>query len=170
MTGAILYPLNELKDIYPELYRENVGRYVGREEVMEQRIPPLNCMWNDVLHLSAVHPTTIDKELAAHGRHLRAKEFYEIDPFTLDPKNTIVYLNQWSSPEERLSADSFLGYDPHNIATYDIFPDSTREYYAEKIALGEYPLLWHGIPHILYKGRIDIKDATVIDLGPYSQN
>jgi hypothetical protein len=59
MVGTVLYPLNELEDVDPETWRQERKKYAGREQVLEKRVLPLNCLWNDVLHLSAVHPADI---------------------------------------------------------------------------------------------------------------
>ncbi len=32
---------------------------------MEQRIPILNCLWNDVLHFSPVHPAKIKQAMTS---------------------------------------------------------------------------------------------------------
>jgi len=49
IRGDILYPLNILKSIYPDIYQYQVNKYFGREYIIEQRIPLFNCLWNDVL-------------------------------------------------------------------------------------------------------------------------
>jgi len=51
LKGHILYPLNQLKSIYPSLYDTKATTYQGREAVMQARIPLLNCLWNDVPHI-----------------------------------------------------------------------------------------------------------------------
>ena len=56
MQGDFLSPLNQLKDIYPEAYAEAVKKYEGREFLMNVGIPTLDCLWNDFLFLTAVHP------------------------------------------------------------------------------------------------------------------
>ncbi len=56
LQGNILYPLNTLKEKHPEIYEQQVSKYVGREHMTQQRIPILDCLWNDVLHFSAVNP------------------------------------------------------------------------------------------------------------------
>jgi hypothetical protein len=35
----------------PEIWREEVRKYAGGEGLMEERIPLLDCKWNDVVHL-----------------------------------------------------------------------------------------------------------------------
>ena len=59
LEGSILYPLNTLKGKHPDIYEQQVSKYVGREHIKEQRIPILDCLWNDVLHFSAVNPKEV---------------------------------------------------------------------------------------------------------------
>lgn len=40
LRGTVLYPLNMLKDVFPDIYTETVRKYEGREHVLETRIPP----------------------------------------------------------------------------------------------------------------------------------
>ena len=37
LIGETLYPLNELKTLYPDVYAEHVKKYEGREEKMDRR-------------------------------------------------------------------------------------------------------------------------------------
>lgn len=55
MVGSKLIPLNKLKNIYPDIYKEHVKKYVGREKLLTKNIPLLDCLWNDVLHLSPIN-------------------------------------------------------------------------------------------------------------------
>ena len=59
MTGNTLIPLNEMKAEIPHVYEEQVKKYKGREFMLENRIPILDCFWNDVLHMSPINPQTI---------------------------------------------------------------------------------------------------------------
>ncbi|MBK8551651.1 MAG: hypothetical protein IPL53_11555 [Ignavibacteria bacterium] len=59
LRGNVLYPLNTLKEIHPDLYEQQASKYAGREHITCQIIPILNCLWNDVLHFSAVNPEEI---------------------------------------------------------------------------------------------------------------
>ncbi|MBI2087070.1 MAG: hypothetical protein HYT69_02770 [Candidatus Zambryskibacteria bacterium] len=56
MFGTLLYPLNVLKETHPEIYAEHAKKYVGREQLLTATVPPLNCLWNDVLHFTAIAP------------------------------------------------------------------------------------------------------------------
>jgi hypothetical protein len=53
-TGDIIYPLNQLKDIYPDHYTREIKKYEGREKLMDVRNPILNCLWNDVVQFTCL--------------------------------------------------------------------------------------------------------------------
>jgi hypothetical protein len=72
MKGTVLYPLNELKDREPALYDAHSTKYEGRKHLMKERIPLLDdCLWNDVLFLTAVHPAKFRKAYESAGFALK---------------------------------------------------------------------------------------------------
>ncbi len=89
---------------------------------------------------------------------------YEIDPELLDPKNTIVYLYKKDYVSNRMNADNFTVYDPTEIKNYITLPQLTIDYYKEIYDKGERPLVFHGVPHILYKGSLNIKDLKIVQV------
>ena len=163
MKGDTIYPLHMLKEIDFETYTKAISKYEGREKLMEYIIPTLNCRWNDVIHLSAVHPSDVKKALTEAGREKPfALEYFEIDPHQLDPKNTIVYLYKNNHVLEKNVEDNYMEFNPDDIEKYSVIPNDTKEYYAEMLKEGKNPLLYHRIPHILYKGSIDVSKAKKI--------
>src|SRR4051812_37580591 len=111
MHGNVLFPLNVLKEIHPDLFQKEALKYVGREYIMEQKIPFLNCLWNDVLHFSAVNPSVLKNNLIEAGRTEPFNaEFFQIDPHLLNPKDTIVYLYRHSCTADKLKEDNFAKY------------------------------------------------------------
>ncbi|MES2216529.1 MAG: hypothetical protein V4481_04520 [Patescibacteria group bacterium] len=166
MQGKILYPLNVLKDKYPDQYAEHVKKYQGREQVLKIQIPILNCLWNDVLHFTAVPPETLFANLKSTGFEVEKwlwKKWYKIPADLLESSNTIVCLYE---RDLRIVPDAtdFYSYDPNKIEEYRKVPQVTLDYYKEKFDAGERPLLFHHIPHILYKGAIDVTGVEIIDL------
>ena len=43
-------------------------------------------------------------------------------------------------------------------------PEATAAYYREMFEQGKRPLVYLYVPHILYQGKLDIKDVTVIEM------
>lgn len=164
MRGSVLYPLNMLKKIYPEIYKKNSKKYEGRKFVMEYKIKPLNCFWNDAIHLSAVDPLLIKNAYEECGGSFTRMRFYRINTDLLDKKNTTVYLYKYNESENEADDRNWKNFDIKDISSYSILSDETKNYYCKSLANGKRPLLYHLVPHILYKGTIDISNTEVIEL------
>jgi len=161
MQGDVLYPLNELKEIYPEIYRKKFAKYENRPHIPRQKIPILNCLWNDVLHLSAIHPMKLKEAFSALGKHYDFVS-YQIDPTILSKDNTVIYLHNERKKDDDLNPADFVEYDPELISNYAEIPEETLTYYKERISAGESPLLYHLVPHILYRGSFYVDKASVV--------
>ena len=165
LKGNILYPLNILKEIYPEIYEQEFKKYTGRESLTLHRIPILNCLWNDVLHFSAVDPNDIKQaRIEAGGDPDFTMTCFEVEPEILDPENSIVYLYAQVNVKDKLDKDNFIQYRPEETVKYSSLPQATKDYYKEMIAIGKPTLLYHRIPHILYKGTLDISKLNTITI------
>ena len=161
-TGNILYPLNQLKDIYPDLYEFQASKYAGREHVMEHKIPPLDCLWNDVLQFGAVHPKEIFDELKKYDDKKIAPKYFKIPAELLEKEKTAVYLYEHKIIDGKLNTKDFVEFDPSDVEKYSIMPQATKDYYKKSYNNNQKPLLWHKIPHILYKGTIDVDGVEVV--------
>lgn len=163
MRGKVLYPLNQLKTVYPDLYKSYVGKYSGREKLIDRVIPTLNCLWNDVLHFSAVPPEVVREALREAGAESKSS-FFQIDSTTLDWNRMVVYLYSKNRIHGDLSVDSdeWEAFDTKNIDCYNNLNQDTKEYYREKVLLGERPLLFHRVPHILFRGSMNVEHLSVV--------
>ena len=176
--GTTLYPLNRLAEIYPDLFEELSRNYATRRDIAALRIPPLdNCLWNDVLHFSPVHPGLIETALSDAGHELPAlwRSYYQVDARLLDPAVTVVY-----QPSKILWADQFdideesigIGRDctsfvPQALEALSEVTDTARSHYSSVEPGGGEPLmLFLGIPHVLYKGELDttVEGISVVDV------
>ncbi len=165
MQGDTLYPLNVLKEKYPEAYAEHARKYAGREEAMQFVIPKLDCLWNDALHLSAVHPQMMmDAFAEAGGRSDYTLLSYQIDPYTLDPDKAVVYRYSTVHLNALQKKEDFVDFNPDDLAKYSELPQDTIEYYRESFANKKLPLAFHRVPHILYKGTIDVEGVKVVEV------
>lgn len=151
--GEMLMPLNELKNQHPDLYEKAVAKYAGREKLMERQIPVLKVKWNDVLHLTVVHPSEVKQAIVDAGIEPPEMEWYKIPKSAINPENTVVYSGV--SIGDVVSEEAISAYNEGDLPGYASLPDTTKQYYKEEIAQGRKPLLFHGVPHILYRGKID---------------
>lgn len=160
MKGKILYPLNILKTKYPNIYRNEIKKYEYRKNILKTKIPLLNCRWGDVLYLVAVHPSKIKKALMVVGFKLPKLRWYKIDANNLIKKNTVIYLYK----NETFKKENFVKYSPEKLSKYNKISIKTKRYYSEEFRKGNKPLLFAFVPHILYKGALNVRDAEIIEI------
>lgn len=163
MIGTTLYPLHQLRVLYPAIYDEAVKKYVGREWLLEQRIPYFDCLWNDVIFLAAINPRIVSNEVARPGYRPLDFSYYEIPLDDLDPTKLLAY-DPMDGPDRD---DRYSPFDPLKMSEYAAFPKSAAEYYQymwDKQIPRRQIMPYSRIIHILYKGTIDISHCSVIDL------
>jgi hypothetical protein len=167
LKGHILYPLNQLKSIYPSLYVTKAANYQGREAVMQARLPILDCLWNDVLHFSPVHPSKVQQALAEVGFARKQRRYYEVEPLEkgFNATNAVIFLHQRVKLENfRLEEADFRVFDLAGLRSLGEIPEATIAYYREMFEQGRHPLAYLCVPHILYQGRLDIRGVKVIEV------
>jgi hypothetical protein len=165
MVGCVLQPLNKLKEANPEIYTLKVKKYTGREFLLERYIPVLDCLWNDVIHLSPVEPIEWKEALVKAGMKDQTFTFYKIDPAQLNQSDLAIYLFKELKRHRHIVPDEeFVRYSPAQLETIRHISPATQHYFAEQYQKNEKPLLFFGIPHVLYCGKIDVlhlKTVTV---------
>lgn len=157
MRGTVLFPLNTLRDVYPDLYGVKAQKYRGREQVMTFRVPTLNCIWNDVLFLLAVGPQELRRAFQWVGltRQLR---FYRVDPAQLSVANTTV-MTRMNTNDPR----AFEPFDPNDLERHAVIPEATYAHWKRASSGTERLFWWLHIPHIMYKGAIDVSNAPIVE-------
>jgi hypothetical protein len=155
--GTTLYPLTRLRYVDRARFDHQNEKYKGREALRSYGIEAFDCLWNDVVHLSPIHPKDIFAALEQAGYPPSAKRrpyFFAIDPEMLDSHRTIFFHTPHGREEK---------YDPRKVAEYSVLADATRQYYREAIARKERPLLWNFTTHVLHHGEIDVSTVPIID-------
>ena len=172
MRGGTLYPLNQLRVVHPDLYEHESGKYVGREAVLEFRIPLLDVLWNDTLHLSPIHP----RHLAAawHAVGLTSlmwdRDFYEIPGERVAGHRCVWFASQafWvnNSPHEDVPLappeDEFSLFDPTRYEQLAGPPAAYHAYLRRQQERGQRALQFPKIPHVLVAGPIDVTDLGLV--------
>lgn len=172
MQGETLYPLNQLKTRWPEVYAKAIAKYdddPGRRLLPQLVIPKLGCLWNDVVMCASLHPYRLYQALTERGMRVSpALRFYQIPVERLEGKPLAVY---YSDPP----AGRDVGM-PLNDSEIDLL---TVRGYREQTALSARTLAWFdhladvgkvfglfvGVPHILVQGSIEVSSVPVITWG-----
>ena len=164
MVGRVLYPLNELERVDREAWRRARSKYAGRQHVLGMQVPPLNCLWNDVLHLSTVHPAAIWSDLHDAGLQPPPRRFFEFEAWDFDPARTVIFANARASRDDDLDESQWIPFDPAAVAGLSALNEASRQYYRACVAENTRPLLWAYLPHVLHYGPLDTRGTTIIEV------
>ena len=162
--GSVLYPLNELREVAVDLYEQHHAKYAGREEILRQRVPPLNCLWNDVVHFSPVHPARVADLARAEGLVWHEAEWFEIDPIAagFTPANTAVFRYADTRVEGSIPDEEFEPFDIARLPRMADVPASTREYYRSVPPGTSRYFVFVGVPHVLHRGPVNVAAARLV--------
>jgi hypothetical protein len=167
LEGKYLQPLNRLKASNPRVYAEAIKKYKGREGVLSQRVPNLDCLWNDVLHCSPIHPSLVCNELNRRGIRIEQSRWFEIDPeqHGFSSLNTSIFLHpvrEFGDFEQR--DEDFAEFSLESLDLYRELPQATSKYFEECARDGENPLIFLWVPHVLFRGELKISSLKVIEV------
>lgn len=164
LQGNILFPLNKLKEFNLDLYNQYNEKYKDRFKLTQRKITPLNCIWNDVLFFCPVHPQKIHNLLRENGWGNMTKRYFQIPVSKLNPDVTTILRADIKDNRGvmEMSESSFESIS--NIEKYSEINQKTRDYFHEEIKVQRKKVImtWNYIPHILYKGELDISDIEII--------
>lgn len=164
MIGNELIPLN-LMDPKSDLYKSHAKKYIGREALMEETIPLLNCKWNDVVQFSALDPQIILNELfkVQPTTKLTRMNYFKIKASSIIDKYEAVIFNR-KTPKTR----NDFGIEGSEVSVFDqsyreikSVPFNTKNFWSKAKAKGQPLLLFPYIPHILVRAKIDTSDFEV---------
>lgn len=162
MKGDSLIPLNEMMSVDSGLREKYLEKYKGREEILERKIPLLDCLWNDVVQLLPLHPKKLFELQQQLGivEEIPDYRYFQIDTSKLDANKTVVYFK--TAPGEENVTVKWLT----DVSLDDLqdVPPATVEYYKSVIGTGEPVFNYQFVPHIIYRGSIDISSVGIISL------
>lgn len=160
--GHELIPLNVMHERRPDLHEKYLEKYKGREEILERRIPLLDCLWNDVVQLLPLHPQKLfelQKQLGLIDK-VPDYKYFQIDSDQLDSGQAVVYFK--TAPGEENVTVKWL--KDVNLDELQDIPPATVKYYEGMVGTGEPVFNYQFVPHIIYKGNISISQASVVAL------
>lgn len=164
-VGPILYPFNQLEAMLPDVYAEQATKYRGREELLQYRIPSLGCYWNDLLHLSAIHPAQIRGAMEASGMIWKSNQWFEIDVEKLDlnEDNAVIFTAPFRL-QGAMEDQDFIPFNIERLQMLTSIPQASYEYFNHAKAYDERPFLFNYIPHVLYRGTLDTTVSGVTQI------
>ncbi|MBC8234786.1 hypothetical protein H8E77_35015 [bacterium] len=160
IVGTKLVPLSTLQQFASELAEQHASKYRNRDWFRERggvakiRIPYLSCTLADVVQLLAVPPALIqERQKLLGGPPLR---FFEIESDSLDTNCLCVYYRNDEKTGEPI-------YEPFDSSLpLDKVEEDFEKWFREEIARGNPRRILVGVPHIYYKGEIDISGCPVV--------
>lgn len=155
MIGTVLYPLNELRIRHPDIYRQEMAKYADhpkRVSLPETVLPKLDCLWNDVLHCSPIHPRRLYEAWRAQGiKSVPDKGFFRI-PINRVSHHRVAIMR--GRDVEWLDA---VDYKEITTVTAE-----TLKWYGKMARQGRFGGHFVGVPHVLVEGAIDIEGVEVV--------
>lgn len=162
MVGTKLIPLNEMPETMQSHRKKYLEKYQGREEILERKMPLLNCLWNDVVQFLPTHPREVFAKQVEMGiiPEIPPYRFYEIDIEQLEETKAVVFFK--TAPGDENSYLKWL--KDVDLTKLQGIPEETINYYGTVVETGELPFNYQFIPHLLYKGVVDISNSKIITL------
>ncbi|MGF1688018.1 hypothetical protein L4C36_15205 [Photobacterium japonica] len=163
-----LMPLNKLEHIEKALFDENNWKYLHRLELKKKVIPYLNCLWNDVIHMTPVHPSQIKSALESRGLYYDSRtKWFEICPETcgLTSENSVIF-HYSSTISSCIDAndEEFTRFAPHKLQGLGELRQEVLDYYAACKTSNQHPMTFHKVPHVQFKGELPITTLKVIEV------
>jgi hypothetical protein len=170
MRGETLYPLNLLRDIHPDLFERERRKYAGRDALLELRIPLLDVLWNDTLHLSPLHPYHLAEAWRSVGLSSPAWErrFFRIPVEQLAGRPSVWFASGALTAQGALPGDAVTRFDPARYRELARPPARYLEYLVDERRSGHAPRPFAHLPHVLVAGPVDVAGVPLVraDVAP----
>lgn len=162
IKGTALIPLSKMETVDPDLQKKYLEKYNGRESVIERHIPLLDCAWDEVVQLLPLHPRQLFTYQQQIGiiNEIPDYRYFEFDVNVLDSDSAVVYFK--TAPGDDHVTVKWLA--DVNIDELQSIPQATINYYDSMVGKDEPVFNYQFIPHILYRGSIDISEAREIGI------
>ncbi len=157
--GDVIYPLNQLKEKFPDIYEKQFAKYDNIQE-KDVEIPGFG-YWNDCVNLMPVSPGLVKKELEKYGHDTNWQwRFYKIDPEKLDgSKLILMVMNENNGTLER----TFIPFSKEAFNKYCHIGEATRTCFQKAKENNEQPNTFTRVPHVLYKNSINTKNLEIVE-------
>ncbi|MBP9667242.1 hypothetical protein KBD87_00340 [Candidatus Saccharibacteria bacterium] len=158
-NGAVIYPLNQLKEKFPDIYKKQSAKYDTIQE-KDVEIPNFG-YWNDCVNLMPVNPGLVKIELDKYGHDTSWPwNFYKIDPDMLDHSKLIIMI---MTEDDGIFKRHFMPFTKGAYEKHCHIGEPTRRVFQEAKEMGEQPNTFARVPHVLYKDSIDTTGLEIVN-------
>lgn len=165
--GKSLIPLNKMNK-ESQIYKNQAKKYLGREDLMEQNIPLLNCKWNDVVHFSSINPQMIVDKLKEFDTNLKVvRPYYFKIPIqhVIEKYDAVVFdRKKREKGDFTIREDEVVSLQKTTFQELRKVPDETVKFWSSVRANGGKFLWFPFIPHIFVKGEVETSDFEICEL------
>ena len=160
--GDYIYPLSQLEDVYPTLYKKEIKKYEDREKHPETKIDLLDARWKDCVNLSTLNPVKIfqmEELLGIPGY----KNSQDVEIFCFNIKDLSDYdMCLYDDNKSPKNKDAYKRVSPSSYKETEFVPIDTVRYFLECKKKGELPLIFGGVVHLMVADKISINKADII--------
>ena len=166
--GNVLYPLDGLREAFPDVYERERVKYDGRESVLSFVIPGLGVTWGATVNLSALDPAhlvAVRRQLGVPFSILLTRRVLRIPAERIAKLKAVRYNSKshWinSSPGDPSvpiapPEHEFFSFDAATYEEVTQVPQLHIEYLQRQLARGERALGFVFVPHVLVASAIDV--------------
>jgi hypothetical protein len=165
--GDELLPLKMLATRYPAVYDREIGKWAGRESVLDYVVPHIGVSWGETVNLAALDPVLLVQARLRLGlafSRLLERKVLRIPVERLAGLPAVVYDSRthWRNSRpgqdvpEAPPDDEFSPYDPHTYQELTDVPPAHLEYLAQQRETGAPALGFVFIRHVLVAGPVDV--------------
>lgn len=166
--GTLLIPLNQM-DKESSIYANHAKKYVGRESLMNEMIPLLNCKWNDVVQFSSLDPQILLNKLIEifPDTKIKRSEYFKIPIQDVLTNHEVALFKRNPEKEKgnfKIHLDEIEFLSLKNYFEIKEVPTKTIQYWEETKMKNGNPLWFPFIPHVFVKGVVETNHCEICEL------
>jgi hypothetical protein len=179
--GDHLLPLKMLETSYPAVFAREIGKWDGRESVLDYVVPHLGVSWGDTVNLAGLDPALLVQarlRLGVPFSRLLERKVLRIPVERLAGLPAVVYDSRthWrnSRPGENVPDvppdDEFSTFDAATYEEMTAVPQAHLDYLSQQRDTGAHALGFVFIRHVLVAGPVDVSGLERMPLTDASRH
>ncbi|NRA68299.1 MAG: hypothetical protein HRU19_27695 [Pseudobacteriovorax sp.] len=174
LEGSILYPLNQIKERFPEAYHDHYKKYQNRADLPKIQVPKTGLTWSDFLHFSPYDFRALKAAamsgLRDYAEHFAAfdRDYFRVDSHDLEADKLFIFFNRkkkGSTNDHNIAAEEIAPFSEYKGELPTEISEEQIDDYRLAIESGRGPLLFSRSVHVLYAGSVCVENTVVFSTG-----